>query len=217
MTISSDLLEIDGVMRVETQSLEELQFKTMELTHTVYPHDELYGEFCAIQSYIAVPPKDLFHYMKHIESLNEWTYSTRFYTPPNENGVYKGVDAVGGKDTPIYGKVIANEEAMTVDYHCAWDQGDELWMIYLNRIVDAQAVLGKPGSVVFWQNCHHKNYDTNPYPHLGPQDRPWVGEYWDFFYAGHTIELQNLKAIVEHRYNKGESLISETLLIQGEA
>ncbi len=52
----------------------------------------------------------------------------------------------------------------TVDYHCAWDQGKHLWMIYLMRVVDAQVVFDKPGSVVLWTNCHHPFYDNNPYP-----------------------------------------------------
>jgi hypothetical protein len=98
-------------------------------------------------------------------------------------------------------EVVANREALTVDYHCAWDQGKHLWMIYLNRIVDSQLVLNKPGSVVFWQNCRHPFYDANPFPETAPADRPvWVGDIWDTFYAGHALELQNLKRIVEHRH-----------------
>ena len=57
---------------------------------------------------------------------------------------------------------------MTVDYHCAWDQGRHLWMIYLMRVVDAQVVFDKPGSVVLWTNCHHPFYDRNPYPETAP-------------------------------------------------
>ena len=32
------------------------------------------------------------------------------------------------------------------------------------RVVDAQTVLDKPGSVVLWTNCHHPFYERNPYP-----------------------------------------------------
>ena len=28
----------------------------------------------------------------------------------------------------------------------------------------------------------------------------WVGQFWDLFYAGHTLELANLKAILEYRH-----------------
>jgi hypothetical protein len=104
-------------------------------------------------------------------------------------------------------KTVANAEALTVDYHCAWDQGDELWMVYLNRIVPARTVLKKSGSVLIWTNCHHPYYDQNPFPELVPApDRTWVGEWWPIFYAGHTIELENLRAILEYRHARGEPL-----------
>ena len=93
---------------------------------------------------------------------------------------------------------------MTVDYHCAWDQGKHLWMIYLMRVVDAQVVFDKPGSVVLWTNCHHPFYDHNPYPETAPPERPvWVGDFWDMFGPGHLLELKNLKAIAEYRHHNG--------------
>jgi hypothetical protein len=65
-------------------------------------------------------------------------------------------------------------------------------------------VLGKPGSVITWTNCRHPYYDANPHPEKAPRpDRPWVGDYWDLFYAGHTVEMNNLKAILEHRHRRG--------------
>ncbi len=82
----------------------------------------------------------------------------------------------GPTGSPIFTRTVANKEARTVDYHCAWDQGKHLWMIYLMRIVDAQLVFDKPGSVVLWTNCHHPFYDKNPYPETAPPKRPvWVG------------------------------------------
>ncbi len=171
----------------------------MNRTHTVYVHDEIYGQFCPIQIYIDCPPELAFEYMVDVKNLAEWTYSTRDYQPVDDSGLFCGYDAVGGESTKIYAKSIVNREALTVDYHCAWDQGDELWMVYLNRIVPAQQVLGKLGCVIFWQNCKHPYYDKNPFPELAPKGRPWVGEMWDFFYAGHTIEFENLKKILEFR------------------
>jgi len=77
-------------------------------------------------------------------------------------------------------------------------------MIYLMRVVDAQLVLDKPGSVVLWTNCHHPFYDKNPYPETAPPQRPvWVGDFWDMFGAGHLLELKNLKAIAEYRHHNG--------------
>jgi hypothetical protein len=77
-------------------------------------------------------------------------------------------------------------------------------MIYLMRVVDAQVVFDKPGSVVLWTNCHHPFYDKNPYPEAAPPERPvWVGDFWDMFGPGHLLELKNLKAIAEYRHHNG--------------
>ena len=174
-----------------------------ELTHTVYPHDQVYGQYCTIHSYIDCPPKRVFEYMANPYSLLEWTYSIRKLRPaPASNpGLLVGVDTA---ETPIYVRTRSQREAMAVDYHCAWDQGDELWMVYLNRIVPAETVLKRPGSVVIWSNCHHPYYDANSFPALGRDPkRIWVGDLWPLFYAGHSIELANLRAILEHRYRAG--------------
>lgn len=199
----SALAPIAGLIRCEQYSREAMAEHLTELTHTVYPHEQIYGEYCTIHSYIDCPPERVFEYMSNPYSLLEWTYSVRRLQPTRVSGVLAGVDSA---DTPIYVKTISHRGALTVDYHCAWDQGDDLWMIYLNRIVPAQAVLKRPGSVVIWSNCKHPYYDQNPFPQLArdPQ-RTWVGELWPVFYAGHTIELANLRAILEHRYRAGVS------------
>jgi hypothetical protein len=145
-------------------------------------------------------------------SLLEWTYSVRSLRPSSHPGVLVGVDSV---ETPIYCRTSSSRAALTVDYHCAWDQGDELWMVYLNRIVPAETVLKRPGSVLIWTNCHHPYYDRNPFPELRPNpNRTWVGELWPLFYAGHSIELANLKAILEHRHRRG--LPIGPCLVEGE-
>lgn len=191
--------EIDGVCRCETHSKEELIGLIMELTHSVYPHEKVYGQYCTIEEYIDCPPDYAFEYMANTCNLCEWTYSLRDFKLIGTDGLYLGKDNVG-ENTHIYCKTVANKEAMTVDYHCAWDQGEELWMIYLMRIVPAQLVFNKPGSVILWTNCHHPYYEVNPYPEKAPKDRPWVGQYWDMFFGGHQIEVTNLKKILEYRY-----------------
>jgi uncharacterized protein YndB with AHSA1/START domain len=198
----NELKEIEGLHRIEIVSKEEMHGVLADLTHAVYPHEELYGPFCPIQSYIDCPPEKVFEYMVDVHRLAEWTYSIRDFRPSGIDGVYVGRDKVGN-NTDIYCKVVANRDALTVDYHCAWDQGEHLWMIYLNRIVPAELVLDRPGSVVFWQNCRHPFYDDNPYKEKAPEGRPWVGDFWDLFYAGHTVELRNLKLILEFRHARG--------------
>ena len=209
-TENKEIKQIKGLKRIERFSPEEFQFDVMELTHTVYEHEEVFGQFCTIQTYIDCPPEIVFKYMSNIHSLSEWTYSTREYKKV-DGELYRGRDLLD-KNTPIYCSVKSNREAMTVDYHCAWDQGEKLWMIYLNRIVDAETVLNKPGSVVFWNNCRHPFYDTNPFPEKAPPGRIWVGELWESFYAGHKIEAENLKKILEYRHKNKlsvESVISK--------
>jgi hypothetical protein len=194
------LAGIEGLIRCEEYTREALGEEITELTHAVYPHDSVYGQYCTIHAHIECPPAELFAYMKDPYSLLEWTYSVRKLQRTNTPEVLVGVDS---DDTPIYVRTEANTEALTVDYHCAWDQGTELWMIYLNRIVPAERVLKRPGSVVIWTNCRHPYYDKNPFPELAPTRATWVGDWWPLFYAGHSIELENLKRIVEHRRRLG--------------
>ena len=191
--------EIAGLARIESTPLQEMMGLVAELNER-FTLDEANAEFCVVQSYVDAPPAEVFDYMADVENLAEWTYSLRDFRPTDKPGQFVARDAIGA-NTDIYTEVITDRNALTVDYHCAWDQGEHLWMVYLNRIVDAQLVLDKPGSVVFWQNCRHPFYGHNPFPQTAPADRPiWVGDFWNTFYAGHTLELRNLKRIVEHRH-----------------
>lgn len=187
---------------VESTPVDSFTQKVFELTHAVYPYDQVFGEYCTVHEFIDAPPEFVFEYMSRTTSLNEWTYSVRkLKESPSNPGLFEGVDQVGEEFTKLFCRTLANREALTIDYHCAWDQGQKLWMIYLNRLVSAQTVLGKPGTVLIWTNCKHPNYDKNPHPELAPHSRPvWVGEMWPYFYAGHSIEAHNLKLIVEKKY-----------------
>jgi hypothetical protein len=206
MSNDEDIQNIDriaNVRRFENFTKDEMQSFAMELTHAVYPHEEIYGKYCTIQEYIDCPPEEVFAYLADVYTLAEWTYSMRDFGAMGADGVVRSTDKIGGK-THIFTKCVANADAMTVDYHCAWDQGEKLWMIYLMRVIPAPLVLDKRGSVVLWTNCRHPFYDKNPFPALAPQDRKiWVGDLWPFFYAGHWVEMQNLKAILEHRHQHG--------------
>ncbi|WP_263166813.1 SRPBCC family protein [Streptomyces sp. SCSIO ZS0520] len=202
-TASHQLADIPGLVRCETNSVPDILAQATGMTRTAYPHEEVYGDYCTIQQYIDCPPEDVFDYLSDINSLDEYSVSTRAFEPAGEPGLFVGWDTLA-ENTRIYMRLKPNREALTLDYHCAWDQGEELWMIYLFRIVPAEQVLGKPGSVVLWTNCHHPNYDKNPYPELSPDpERIWVGDLWPLFYAGHRIELENLKRILEYRSSRG--------------
>ena len=94
----------------------------MEMMRSVYPHDQVFGEFCTVNSYIDCPPDELFDYMADTRCLEEWTYSLRGFTPTEEPGLWLAYDRLGS-ETQIFTRTHANKAAMTVDYHCAWDQG----------------------------------------------------------------------------------------------
>ena len=195
---------LPAVHRIENTPAEEAHPMIAEMVHSVYPHDQIYGDYCTLQGFVAAPARQVYDYLAHTRSLEEWTFSLRGFAPVGDDGLWLGKDLLGDGDTDIYARTRACPDAMTVDYHCAWDQGEHLWMIYLMRVVDAQVVLDKPGSVVLWTNCHHPFYDRNPFPEKALPGRDvWVGDYWDVFYPGHRLELDNLTQICEYRHAHG--------------
>lgn len=194
---------IPSVLRIETSDREATEPIIIERLRSVYPHEQIYGDFCPVQGFIAAPPREVYEYLSDTRSLEEWTYSLRDFTETDEPGLWRGHDRLGENTdtrTEIYVRTVAHPQAMTVDYHCAWDQGEHLWMVYLMRVVDARVVLNRHGSVVLWNNCHHPFYDENPYQETAPMGRTaWVGDFWEMFAPGHQLELDNLKAICEYR------------------
>jgi hypothetical protein len=197
------VIDIPGVIHAErTPPGALLASGTISASET-YDFEHVYGQFCPVQGFIDCPPEDVFRYLADGRSLEEWTYSTRDLKPTTTEGIWEGRDLLV-PDTKLFVRTESCAESMTVDYHCAWDQGEDLWMIYLMRVVPARLVLGREGSVVTWVNCHHPHYDSNPYPELAPAGREaWVGDFWPMFPAGHELELANLTAILEYRHRNG--------------
>jgi hypothetical protein len=55
LVMTTGLAAIDrlpGVRRIENCGKEELTNLAMEMTHAVYPHDEVYGQYCTVQDYV---------------------------------------------------------------------------------------------------------------------------------------------------------------------
>jgi hypothetical protein len=152
VTMTQDINQIANVRRFENFSKDDMTAFAMDLTHGVYPHEEIYGSYCTLEEYIDCPPESVYEYLSDVHCLAEWTYSMREFAATDRKDLYVSYDRIGGK-TRIFTQVKSVPGAMTVDYHCAWDQGEELWMIYLMRVVPAELVLKKPGSVVLWTNC----------------------------------------------------------------
>src|SRR3569623_175792 len=51
---------INGLIRIETSPREKATPIIMEMMRSVYPHDEVFGEFCTVNSYVDCPPDELF-------------------------------------------------------------------------------------------------------------------------------------------------------------
>ncbi len=207
--VLEEMKGIRGLRRAETFSLLDMIDHCKSHTRDTYSHDDVYGQFCTLEAFVDCPPLEAYGYLADAYNLQEWTYSIRDLEPAGSHGLFVGNEKIAA-DTRIFVRVVANPEALTVDYHCAWDQGGHLWMVYLMRVVPAPLVLDRPGSVVLWTNCRHPFYDKNPFPTQSPPNRVgWVGDLWPLFHAGHEVELGNLKAILEHRHRRMAIPIAE--------
>jgi hypothetical protein len=60
---------IEGVTRIETSPREKATPIIMEMMHSVYPHDEVFGQYCTVNDYIDCPPDELFAYMADTRCL----------------------------------------------------------------------------------------------------------------------------------------------------
>ena len=98
---------IEGVVRIETSPREKATPIIMEMMRSVYPHDEVFGEFCTVNDYIDCPPDELFDYLADTRSLEEWTYSLRGFTPTEEPGLWLAYDRLGS-ETKIFTRTVAN-------------------------------------------------------------------------------------------------------------
>lgn len=202
-------LDIPGVKRVENYPRQDLLALCSDMTHAVYPHAQIYGEHCTLQTHIKAPADEVFEYLARTESLLEWTYGLRDLRLHRAPDLYRFTDHLAPDgQTRCFCRTVSHPQAMTVDHHCAWDQADHLWMIDLMRVVSAPLVLGRPGCIVLWTHCHHPNYAHNPYPETAVPGRQfWIGDAWPLRYATHTVALENLKRIAETRHALGLPLV----------
>ena len=197
--------EIPDLFTSEKQGLDELKVKLREYTKPSYSGEEVFGQFCHTAEFIGCPVDMAYEYAANVYCLEEFTFSLRNFNYIG-GGLYKGTEALA-KDTVIYMRVDAYPDSRVVDHLCAWDQGEELWMRYHFRFLDAMPTLRRPGTIVLWSNCKHPYYDRSvtevPAYIAEPRDRTdrlWVGDIWPNFYAIHKIEAANLKKILEYRF-----------------
>lgn len=207
ITNGMKLEDIPGIYRCENHGAEEALAKAgvKELEKETYSHEEIFGNYCQLAEYINCPVEMAFEYTKNVYSLEEWTFSVRELQHV-EDGLYKGKDNLT-KNTYVYVRVEAYPDSKAVDYLCAWDQGEELWMRYYIRFIDAMPTIRKPGTIMLWTNCKHPYYDRNcpDVPDYiaaarSRTDRNWVGDFWSKLYVGHLLEAKNKKAILEYLF-----------------
>ncbi len=207
---SADIPSIEGLIRSETTSPQECFEVMQKLTKPTYTHEEIFGEYCSLGKYVDVPYEVVFEYAANVHSLEEWTFSVRDLKHVG-GGLYRGREAIQ-PNTEIFirADVQKGPDHGIVFYPCAWDQGYELWMRYYFVLIDAMKTLKRPGTVVLWTNCKHPYYDraTVDVPDYiakgrARTDRYWVGDIWGNFDAIHKIEAENMKRILEYRFQAG--------------
>lgn len=216
ITNGINLEDIPGVFGYENfEPLEALEKAGLKhLDKETHSHEEIFGQYSPLAEYINCPVEMAFEYSKNVYSLEEWTYSIRDIEHVKDD-LYRGKDNLGkgksGKDTYMYVRVEAYPESKVVDYLCAWDRGEELWMRYYIRFVDAMPTLRKPGTIMLWTNCKHPYYDRNSTgvpdyiaENRSRTDRHWVGDFWSKFYVAHLLEAKSKKAILEYLYARGQ-------------
>jgi hypothetical protein len=216
MIDGADLSTFSGLVRCENTSMEDCYKIMLDLTKDLYPHEEIFGEYCSLGQYVDVPFDVLVDYAADVRSLQEWTFSIRDLRHVG-GGLYRGREAIQ-PNTEIFirAETLRGPELATVVYPCAWDQGYELWMRYYLTYIDATRTLRRPGTVILWTNCKHPYYDrsvTDVPDYIAEgrarTDRYWVGDIWPNFDAIHRIEIRNLKIIAENRFATGAVYLPE--------
>ncbi|MFC9433114.1 SRPBCC family protein [Nocardia sp. NPDC057030] len=195
---STTLDDIPGLFRCETVSRADATNQLLALTRQLRA-GAADREVYTVHQHVDCPPEVLYDYLLDIRSVEEFTYSMRDFRPNGDTGRYVGVDATD-PGTTIHLRIIGNREVGTVDYESAFDQGDDLWMVFCGRVLSARRVQRRSGALVSWTIWRHPYYDKNPYPRLSPRrGRVWPGSMWPLFHACDVLELRNLQTILEHR------------------
>ena len=59
----TELNNIAGLKRIESFTRDEMGDLCMDETRSVYPHKEMFGDYCTIEEYINCPPEKVFEYL----------------------------------------------------------------------------------------------------------------------------------------------------------
>jgi len=88
----SGVQHIPGLRRIENFSRDDMGDLCMDWTHAVYPHEQVYGNYCTIERYLDCPAEKVFEYLSDPRSLEEWTWSTRGFEATQDPDLMVGWD-----------------------------------------------------------------------------------------------------------------------------
>ncbi|HWH69314.1 MAG TPA: hypothetical protein VNT26_08000 [Candidatus Sulfotelmatobacter sp.] len=180
----------DKLINVENYAMDEIWQKfIVPGTKDTYTHEELFATAVpVITIFEGVPVDKAFAYLSDIQTLSDWTISLRELQP------FRGDIYVAREDASptgkVYIRVLANEQAHTIEWQCNHSDPDDLWMVYKCMVVDANQVLGRPGSAFIWVVFVHGKV----------QEDPALAAGYKMMYTAHSIEAGNLKKVLESRF-----------------
>lgn len=180
----------EKLINVENYTMDEIWKKFITPgTKETYTHEELFSQAIpVITIFEGVPVEKAFAYIAEIRNLSAWTMSLRDLQP------FRGDIYAAREDASPTGKVyirsIADERTGTIEWQCNHSDPDDLWMVYKCMVVDANQVLGRPGSAFIWVVFVHEYVKSDPALAMG----------YKAMYTAHSIEAGNLKMILESRY-----------------
>lgn len=183
----------DHLINVEKYTMAEIWERfIIPGSKDTYTHEELFSQYVpVITIFEGVPLAKAFEYISDIRNLGAWTMSLRDIQP------FRGDIYVAREDASPTGKVyirgISDAHAHTIEWQCNHSDPDDLWMVYKCMVVDANQVIGRPGSAFIWVVFVHEKVKSDPELAAG----------YKVMYRAHSIEAGNLKQILESRYAGG--------------
>ena len=55
--------ELDGLTRIETHPRQTATPIILDMLRSVYPHDQIFGDFCPVQGYVNAPARELYEWL----------------------------------------------------------------------------------------------------------------------------------------------------------
>lgn len=182
----------EKLIRVDRYSIAEL-FERFIVpgAKPAYQAKELFADFIPCWAmFEGVSYDDAFEYLSVTENLQEWTLSVRNLHHLRD-GIWAGEDhaAPGGK---VFVRTHADKAARTIGWDCSHADPDDLWLWYRGLLIDGQGALGRPGTGFIWSNFVHERVKASPEYTAG----------FAYLFSAHSLEIRNLKAIVEHKFGR---------------